>query len=613
MLLLRVQGSDVAAPVGQRTVVGAHDLCQLKIADAAAWPTHCIVSAKGRTGFVMALDPKALVTVNGQAVEQRAVKAGDRIGIGATVILVEEVPDPAPAPAPAEGPAAGPPAEPDRPMGIDWKPPSVRTKAAAPRLEDSWLGQHGLPLADPSRAAPRSDTGPDDLVRDETEAPARRPATRPVPKPAAPPVTAKAAPKPAARRTAPPARDPEVVLPTGTAAADEPPELPAADAGPDTSTRRMRVLGADGQIDIADSLKAHTRRISASDLAARRDTVRVLTTDVIRSLIQAAVAETTEKLGARLDADERKRLLEEAEEEFQSRLKAFQAEKAGLQAQTQQLSSQLARAQSLLQEERSKVVSADRFTVSAAGVDDLEKRFERLVKGSVKGSGLDPKLGDELQKMVTHLLDAEREKIAEQARQAQSKAIALLEKKVARLAGSLDQTEKERDRAQRRAQALEAQGGAVSGAPSIDTGLKDDDPDKERKLSLLKEIFAQNQAIRDALGGKVPSKVREGRVLPTADVPAPAAAAPEPVDETVEAEAPADAPEPVAASAGGIDPSDDTADLADPDDSPWQPGMSFSQDVKGDDEGAGDGTAVKKMAAYKPLAPPPLERKPAKP
>ena len=135
--------------------------------------------------------------------------------------------------------------------------------------------------------------------------------------------------------------------------------------------------------------------------------------------------------------------------------------------------------------------------------------------------------------------------------------------------------------------------------------MKEDDPDKERKLSLLKEIFAQNQAIRQAATGRLPVKLREGRVLPTADAaPTPKAPVPEAEPE------PAEAPEPAAVGAE-IDPAADAADLADPDDQPWAPGMSFSKDVAGDDEDPDADAAVKKMVKFKDIAPPPLERKPA--
>ena len=106
-----------------------------------------------------------------------------------------------------------------------------------------------------------------------------------------------------------------------------------------------------------------------------------------------------------------------------------------------------------------------------------------------------------MRSVVSRLLDDERDKIREQAQQAQNDKVALLEKKVERLASSLQNAEGERDRAQRRAQALEASGGLPL-RNIMTVGLDQGDPDRERKLALLKEIFRLNKEIREELASK---------------------------------------------------------------------------------------------------------------
>jgi hypothetical protein len=77
-----------------------------------------------------------------------------------------------------------------------------------------------------------------------------------------------------------------------------------------------------------------------------------------------AVEEAIQLLGGHLDDKERKRLLEEAEEDFKQRLASFRAEKEGLEAKTKNLQDQLHRAEKLLEEERLRAIAAERFTVS---------------------------------------------------------------------------------------------------------------------------------------------------------------------------------------------------------------------------------------------------------
>ena len=239
--------------------------------------------------------------------------------------------------------------------------------------------------------------------------------------------------------------------------------------------------------------RAHT--IRSSDLAARFSSVRVLGMATMTNLIKEAVDEVLEKNERTWEADERRSLLEEAEEAFNERLEAIQAEKAGLQAQTENLRSQLGRAQSLLEEEQSKVLSANQFTMSDAGMQKMEQRLGRLIDRSLKSGNVSDDAQAEMRAVVSRLLDDERDKIREQAQQAQSDAIKLLERKVGRLAKTLDDAQKARNRAERRAHALEASG--VGPAQNICTaGLDEHDPDREKKLDLLREVILVNRDVR---------------------------------------------------------------------------------------------------------------------
>ena len=370
------------------------------------------------------------------------------------------------------------------------------------------------------------------------------------------------------------------------------------------STHRMRVVGEDGKIDVGATIRSRAKTVNASELAARHSKVRVLNMATIKELIQEAVEEAAKRLGGAIDEAERKRLMTEAEEEFNERLKVFNAEKQGWEEQQKTLEGQLKKAQNLLEEEREKAISSDQFTVSAAGMEDLEKRMERLVNRAVRVNGVNDALSDELHTMVSHLLDSERGRIAEQAQLAQSEAIALLEKKVKRLAGNLDSTEKERDLHMRRAAALEESGGG--GLRNVMTaGLDAEDPDKDRKLALLKTIFDENKAMRkhmDDKGVKLPKpQVKPQPKLQLPPAPSPTSepdVSDPPVVEKVEAEAELEA-------SSTATEKDKFFGGGDPDDEIWTPGTKISSEPEWTDDEASD---VKKMTGFKDFAPPPLER-----
>ena len=257
---------------------------------------------------------------------------------------------------------------------------------------------------------------------------------------------------------------------------------------------------------VADSLLKRSKKVNAKDLASRLETVQVLDVRAIHDLVAQAVHEALQFQDARFSESEKKKLLEEAEESFQERLSVFKAEKKNLEEGAHLLQEQLQRAQMLLEEEKSRIVSANQFTVSDAGIVELETRMGRLLEHIVVKQCVPEPLEKEMREVVHRLLDDERAKISAKAEEAQSDRVALLERKIQRLSGSLESAEKERDRAQRRANALEASGGALRSV--MDAGLDEDDPLREKKLDLLKQILEQNREFRvlAAKEGRLPAQ-----------------------------------------------------------------------------------------------------------
>lgn len=256
--------------------------------------------------------------------------------------------------------------------------------------------------------------------------------------------------------------------------------------------------------------RAH--KVRSSDLAAKHDNVNVMTMTTITDLIQEAVNEAVQNADRAWDEDQRKSLLEEAEEAFNERMEAMKAEKAGLEAQTSNLQDQLGRAQSLLEEEKMKVLEVDQFTVSDAGMAELDRRLGRLLERACVQGGISGEAEQEMRDVVSRLLDDEREKIKAKAEDAQSDAIELLNRKVDRLAKTLQDAEKARRKAERRASALEAAGAGGAFQNLYTAGLDDDDPDKEKKLDLLKELIEDNRDVRAAM--KEAGTVVKGRQKP---------------------------------------------------------------------------------------------------
>ncbi len=423
----------------------------------------------------------------------------------------------------------------------------------------------------------------------------------------------------------------------------EPEDEPAAAEG------KAAIIGSDGRMDIGASIRSRAKSIKASDLAARHDRVRVLNMGTIKQLIQEAVEEASHHFSRSLNETDRKRLLEEAEEGFKERLKAFEAEKLSAEARLTRLTDQLGLAQKTLQEERSRTIKADQFTVSASGLDEIEQKFKRLLEHSIAEGRVVASLEEELRKVIATVFDQERARIREQEMKAQNEKIQLLESKIKRLSTSLEDTERQRDEMSEWAKMMEAQGGGAL-RNVFSAGMKDGDPNKKRKLALMKEILDINRAIRKDLGietkpvddetleaikkaeaaatlteeekaliqqrrlhpdpepaakpdAEMANVLAEGRGDRGEDGEAAAEAAGNPDDQpwederrkvTVAAGA-------VKVTSGGTETLEEGAQI-DPDDLPWQP------NADGGDEEA-EGSSVKKIKSDAGFRMPPLERK----
>lgn len=382
----------------------------------------------------------------------------------------------------------------------------------------------------------------------------------------------------------------------------------------DETMRLARGAAEDG--DVRARILKNTRTVSASELAARHEKVRVLNISTIRQLIRESVEDAMADLSRNVEGEEQEQLMAEVESRVEEALKSFRAEKADMAARGEKLQAQLEEARKQLEAERKRKIDANRFTVSEGGMIDLQQRFDRILGAAIRANGVNDELAGELQKMVTHVLDAERQKIADQARASQQDAIALLEKKVQRLAQNLDETSKERDRQRRRLAMLEAQGVAVGNI--MDVGIDEEDPDAERKRELMKEIVEQNRKMREeykaAHDGQLPAMRKRPQLSAEAaaileDAQDEAAEAAEAAGSGDDPESPAAASSESPAAAGGVQHPVDEAGLPtvaegdpasadiDPDDLPWEGPPPVSDDQE---------RAVKRISVAD-VAPPALE------
>jgi hypothetical protein len=252
----------------------------------------------------------------------------------------------------------------------------------------------------------------------------------------------------------------------------------------------------DVPLDIEAALVQRTRMVRTSEIAAKRDTIRVLKLDTVRELIARAVDEALERSTVRVEETERDRILRESEERFRELLARAKAEKDGVEAQRSELQKQLDRARTQLEREKERPLGTDRFTLSDEAIDRIERRMHRYVDDSLAAGRADTTMESGLRTAIEGILDAERTRIEDLARSARSDRIELLEQKIHRLARSLEDTQQERDRARQRAHALET---TAAKSPIVGVAaepLDREDPQQGRKLALLADLVRENHELR---------------------------------------------------------------------------------------------------------------------
>lgn len=253
--------------------------------------------------------------------------------------------------------------------------------------------------------------------------------------------------------------------------------------------------------DIESALRSKSRLVRTSTIAAQRDSVRVLNLSAVTELIQDAVEDALRESGRLLDDSELKELLEESEKGFQQRLVQFENEKADLQSRIQGLSTRLDRAQDLLNQERNREVDRDRFTLSEDALGELEKTFEKIIDDAVASSEIGPSLELELKVVMERCLDSERERVRALEEKARSENIDLLERKIQRLAKSLDDARTDRDQALeivRRAEARNSQAPFIGAADAIQPSAPDDQH-ASRRRALLLDLMQENRDLRQQI------------------------------------------------------------------------------------------------------------------
>ncbi|NRA76100.1 MAG: hypothetical protein HRU16_09170 [Planctomycetes bacterium] len=255
------------------------------------------------------------------------------------------------------------------------------------------------------------------------------------------------------------------------------------------------------QPDIESALRSRSRLVRTSTIAAQRESVRVLNLSAVRDLIQDAVEDALRESGRLLDESELKDLIEESEKGFQQRLAEFEHEKADLQSRIQGLSNRFERAQELLDKERNREVDRDRFALSKDALGELEGTFGRIIDDAVASSEVGASFEMELRVVMERCLDSERERVRDLEEKARSENIDLLERKIQRLASSLDEARSDRDQALetvRRAESRDSRGPSAGAIDAVQPSASDD-PQAQRRRALLIDLMQENRDLRQKL------------------------------------------------------------------------------------------------------------------
>ncbi|MEC9477212.1 MAG: hypothetical protein VX764_09255 [Planctomycetota bacterium] len=262
----------------------------------------------------------------------------------------------------------------------------------------------------------------------------------------------------------------------------------------------------DGQPDIETALRSRSRLVRTSAIAAQRDSVRVLNLSAIKSLIQDAVEDTLRESGQLLEETELKEIIEESEKGFRDRLAQFEDEKADLQSRIEGLSSRLERAQDLLDRERNREVDRDRFALSETALGELEHTFEQIIDEAISSEEVKPAFESELRSVMERCLDSERDRVHALEENARSTNIDLLERKIQRLARSLDDARVDRDQAMETVRRTESRD-QLSPSPNAYQPIKpssDDGQDTSRRRALLLDLVQENRELRKKIDTENP-------------------------------------------------------------------------------------------------------------
>jgi hypothetical protein len=253
-----------------------------------------------------------------------------------------------------------------------------------------------------------------------------------------------------------------------------------------------------GRVDVRAAIRQLSKRVHVHDLAQKQDHVRVMNMKTIRILIQEAVHDAMHHVTASLSESEKERLLKEAEDGFQERMKAFEAQKLSAETRAAQLAEHLKSAQKTLEEERKRAIASEQFTISEDGMRSLEARIKEMISTAASDHASGDIIASTFENALSLVLGRERDRKRIHEEEAHNASIVLLEKKIQRLSQSLEEVERQRDEA--RDMISSGSGSLAVSGQKYTAGMKADDPRRTRKLELMKELAEQNRALRKALG-----------------------------------------------------------------------------------------------------------------
>ncbi|MCH2375138.1 MAG: hypothetical protein MK538_13195 [Planctomycetes bacterium] len=251
--------------------------------------------------------------------------------------------------------------------------------------------------------------------------------------------------------------------------------------------------------DLRSKIRERMTTIRSAELACRLDTVQVVNLSTIRKLIQEAVEEAITAIGPTIGA-EKKQLLAESEKVFRRKSKALQGEKPNTEAQSPELKNELCETRRLFAEEGSAEVAKKEKALYDQGMTRLEKSLARILNRAVRAGSVEAGLEKNLRDLIASIAEEERHRIKSELEDERRERTELLEKKIVRLAASLERTCEERNSAREELQQLKSADVRVGNV--MQPGLSTSDQSRKRKFLLLKEVADQNRAFRDAIREK---------------------------------------------------------------------------------------------------------------